>query len=867
MATTRKPRTTRAGGPDVYTYRGGRKLTLEKEPDEFVVRATGESATATGVRSAVRISSSSTRVKVPRGELEAKMAASRKLAPTHHAYKLADTGSEFLVTDRVLLRFKPATTAAQIDALAGKYALVMQERFSELEFMFQLTDDTGMNPLKLVVALTEDEPIVELADNDLNQRMQRQQFTPPTDTHYLRAWHLHQRFMHADVDPRSSSHCEQAWQLFDGFGSPDVVIAITDDGCRLDHGDFNDNKFAGWGYFKGSRLVTSADPDALASNMYQSGSNHGTSCAGVAAGEADGVLTVGAAPGCRLLPVKWESDESSLFVSDSKLRRVLDWIADKADVMSNSWGIVPDNLFASLVTDRIAQLSNSGGRRGRGIVFLWAAGNEDCPIEHDGNIAIPYTDGWQYNASGTRSWVGVRTARRFRNTLVGLPGVMHIAALASTAQRSHYSNHGFGIDLCAPSSNSHAFWRMGVAGLGIVAPTGEGQRYSLGFGGTSSATPLVAGIAALAISANPLLSAAEVISILQRTASKDLDLTPYRPTPPAAFDPQPTWDVSPAGPYAQGAFTHRGDADGSWSPWFGFGKVDAQRVVAEAIARRTAPAPVPTPGSGYSAQSSRVIAIPDVDTNGIEDRLALTGVGEVGSIALQVDIAHPYIGDLSVSLTSPDGTTAVTHNRSGANQRDLARTWTIADTPALAALIGKKVAGDWRLRVRDLASADVGKLRKWSLLVGPRMASSVALSENPGLTIPDNRASGLTRTLVSDLTGPITELTIEVDITHPYIGDLIVALTAPSGRRIVLHNREGRGADNLIRSWNTSTAAQLSPLIGENAKGTWKLEVADRDAADIGKLNRWRIALTAGATLANPAARRTTAANKQEMQV
>ena len=63
-------------------------------------------------------------------------------------------------------------------------------------------------------------------------------------------------------------------------------------------------KFASWAYFRGTRLVRSEDVEAEAGEMYQEGSNHGTSCAGVIAAELDAVLSVGAAPGCRLLPTR-----------------------------------------------------------------------------------------------------------------------------------------------------------------------------------------------------------------------------------------------------------------------------------------------------------------------------------------------------------------------------------------------------------------------------------------------------------------------------------------------------------------------------------------------------------------------------------
>ena len=81
---------------------------------------------------------------------------------------------------------------------------------------------------------------------------------------------------------------------------------MTDDGRKLDHPDsIRPASLLPGGYFSGTRLVTSHENDAQPAGMYQAGANHGTSCAGVIAGEADAVLMVGAAPACRLLPIKW----------------------------------------------------------------------------------------------------------------------------------------------------------------------------------------------------------------------------------------------------------------------------------------------------------------------------------------------------------------------------------------------------------------------------------------------------------------------------------------------------------------------------------------------------------------------------------
>ena len=567
----------------LYTYRGGQRLPLAKKPDQFVIRALPERIAQLPSQAKEQVSSASTRVVIPPGDLDPVMDQARRIAPTHHAYQLADTEEEFLITDRVFLTFAEGVDATEVSTIAGKYGLIQLEKYSERDYLFRLTDHTGMNPVKLVVKLTEEEPRVVRADHDLNVRAKKyavdlsdEEF--PDDPQYLQQWHLHRRSDDPQVDPRSSSRCEAAWELLDSFGSDEVVVGVTDDGCKLDHFDFDSpDKFAGWGYMRGTRLVSDREVDAEPEEMYQPGANHGTSCAGVIGGEVDGVLTVGAAPGCSLLPVQWESQGPSLFISDSKFLTVLNYLGDKVDVISNSWGSSPVSEWVPLVTERIAQLAASGGRRGSGILFLFASGNENCPISYESEVDIPYTPGW--NGSFTQ-WVGVRTSRVFRDNLVGIPGVLHVAALASNAQRSHYSNYGPGIMITAPTSNSHSYFRAQVTGLGITTTTGDDTEYTQRFGGTSSATPLVAGIAALVISANPTLSGQQVADLLRETASKDLNMTPYERTPPTNYDPDTSWDVSPVLP---GEFEESDDPLGSWSAWFGYGKADAEAAGAAAL--------------------------------------------------------------------------------------------------------------------------------------------------------------------------------------------------------------------------------------------------------------------------------------------
>ena len=824
-----------------YTYRCGEKVELEKSPDEIVVRALPERLDDAAIEGAEQVSSASTKIKVSDSELEALMNRSRDIAPTHHAYYEIESGSDFLITDRIFVTFKDALSDAHVDEFTGRYGLLKKTTYSDREYLFQLTNHTGMNPVKLVVTLMEEEPLVELAEHDLNQRMQKYAFSVPVDPDYARQWHLHTNFNDIDYDPRSCSMSENAWRLLDDFGNDDVVIAVTDDGCKLDHFDFDSlNKFTSWGYLRGERLITAVDIDADPNQMYKTGANHGTSCCGVIGGEVDAVLTAGASAGCQLLPIQWESSGPSLFISDSKLITTLNYISDKADVMSNSWGGVPISMWALNVVNRIRELALTGGRRGKGIVFLWAAGNENCLINHTASQDVPFTDGVAVQG-GSLVWIGVETTRVFRNNLVGIPGLIHIAALASTANRSHYSNYGPGMSLCAPTSNSHSYHRMTVRGLGITTTTGPSPSgVTDSFGGTSSATPLVAGVAALTISANPNLTALEVISILKQTASKDLDFTDYPKTPPASFDADTSWDVSPIAPFDDGQFIDNGDPDGTWSPWFGHGRVDAEAAVAEAINRLR-----PESVNQFTGSSSANKSIPDNNSSGITDSIFIDKFFLANSVSVGVDISHTYIGDLRVTLISPSGTVVTLHERNGGGQNDLKTTYDSNSVSALLALSGEQINGEWILRIQDLASVDNGTLNSWSLDISGDATSPSIHEESPGIIIPDNSASGIERTLLVPDVGQVDKISVDLDITHTYIGDLVVELVSPDSNSVLLHNLSGGSADNLIKTYTLTNTSILQSLRGDSIGGQWKLKVTDLAGADQGKLNRWALQLSA----------------------
>ncbi len=106
-----------------------------------------------------------------------------------------------------------------------------------------------------------------------------------------------------------------------------------------------------------------------------------------------------------------------------------------------------------------------------------------------------------------------------------VPEAIAVGASSDADCRSGYSQFGSALDFVAPSSagplNGRVTTTDRTGAEGYVPTT-----YSDGFGGTSSATPLAAGIAGLMLAINPALTATQVRQIMRNTADK-VGLEPY----------------------------------------------------------------------------------------------------------------------------------------------------------------------------------------------------------------------------------------------------------------------------------------------------------------------------------------------------
>jgi subtilisin family serine protease len=537
-------------------WRGGEAIEVEKQSDRFTVQSASPEQLErlreiAGVRGIRRVSRQVHKVETSQTDLDDVMAAMRSdafRAVVHHAYKpRGSEGTVYYLTDRIVVEFAAKATPAQIEALLAKHGLrLLKEYAVPNTVLVQVTRASGANPLKIANRLAAEKLVVYAEPNLVNRFAAA--YTPP-DGLFSRQWHLKARRA-PQLLAEASVEAPKAWDVT--RGSRSIVVAVVDDGFDIDHPDFQ-----GEGKIVQPRDFVDGD-----AKPFPGGEDyHGTPCAGVAIAESNGRGVVGAAPGCAFMPVR-----ISMAEDDDQTVEIFEEVAAHADVISCSWGPPPVySPLSRLVAATLARLARQGGPRSKGCVICFAAHNYDAPLR---DLSPPNAVRWK-DANGRT----ITTRGRIENGYACHPDVIAVAASTSLNRKAQYSNWGDEVCVCAPSDNWHPLDdAVYVPGRGIWTTDNEGvgsgftpnSRYTGDFGGTSSATPLVAGVAALVLSANPALTAAQVKDILQSTADRIVD----RSTDPMTGNACGTYD-----------------ADGR-SRWFGHGKVNAAKAVAEAVRRR-----------------------------------------------------------------------------------------------------------------------------------------------------------------------------------------------------------------------------------------------------------------------------------------
>jgi subtilisin-like proprotein convertase family protein len=171
---------------------------------------------------------------------------------------------------------------------------------------------------------------------------------------------------------------------------------------------------------------------------------------------------------------------------------------------------------------------------------------------------------------------------------------------------------------------------------------------------------------------------------------------------------------------------------------------------------------------------------------------------------------------------------------SATNQRDV--TFTAPAVSASTDLQFQVTVSDTRMGVSN-ASVKV--------TVMPASARLQVSSPDTPIAIPDNNATGVTSTINVAQSQLVTEMKVTVNITHTYIGDLVVTLLGPHNLTKILHNRAGRNTHDLHQTYLVPEA------VGQTTDGSWRLKVQDLAAIDVGTLDSWSIDFGVGNVPAN----------------
>ena len=155
-------------------------------------------------------------------------------------------------------------------------------------------------------------------------------------------------------------------------------------------------------------------------------------------------------------------------------------------------------------------------------------------------------------------------------------------------------------------------------------------------------------------------------------------------------------------------------------------------------------------------------AIPDGLSQGVGGPVATSTINipenaTIVEINVGVNISHPYIQDLKVTLRHPDNTPVRLIDQICQSQDGIVAT--IGDgygaasctnpvvgffspTQPISALTGKLSGGNWKLEVQDFVNADIGTLNSWSLQVCYLVDLSAQQFELENLSIAPNPNSG-----------------------------------------------------------------------------------------------------------------------------
>ena len=514
------------------------------------------------------------------------------------------------------------------------------------------------------------------------------------------AWHLgntgQSSFARNGGVPGEDVKVAEAYAL--GYTGRGVKIAVADSGLEITHEDIADNVLVN--QCRDYRLPYPFGTDPTSTELR---GDHGTSVAGlIAAVGWNGKGSRGIAPNAKVAGLN--------FLANSSDEAMIDQLLGDFDIFNQSYGIkqgqqgdkTTPRFYTPINVPYLVQIRYGVNRLrdGKGAIYVRAMGNAyfddfrgpnddwvSRPGNADGYVALPY-----------HIMVGAMNAHGVKSSYSTTGANIWISALGGE----------YGIDHPAMITIDQSSCDIGYSRIGEKKNPFEGGHelnpdcnYTSTFNGTSSATPVVSGIIALMLEANPDLTWRDVKHILAVTADQvDPNFAPLtHPLDPPGHINEPGWITNAAG--------------FKFHNWYGFGRVNAEAAVKMAKEYKSNW----KTWEEFSAlkELSTPLDIPNFDADGVEDTLVITNDIKIEAVQLVVSIDHEFTGDLGIELTSPSGTKSVVLNTNNSfNQPNLEGAIMLTN-----AFYGELSAGPWKIKVIDGGNlyTNEGQLKNWGLII------------------------------------------------------------------------------------------------------------------------------------------------------
>lgn len=485
----------------------------------------------------------------------------------------------------------------------------------------------------------------------------------PNDPLFSRQWHLRNTGQEAGKKGVDANVTE-VWDEYQGEG---VRIAIVDDGLQISHPDLAANVDVANHYDWND---DDEDPSPNVLKDY-----HGTAVGGIAAArDSNGVGGSGLAPRATLVGFRLIADLFSPEDEADAMVRGMDLI----DIKNNSWGISDGYPWELGVTGALFEAAMiqaaTLGRDGLGTISVWSAGNGRHRGDQGGK------DGYASNRHG-----------------------ITVGALTNKGALTFYSETGTHLCVVAPSAET----RAGIVTTDLTSIRGYNDGldlknlgdldYTNDFNGTSASAPVVAGVVALMLEANPNLNWRDVKEILLRSSTQVGGTSGW-----VSRDARPASNLP--------AVKHHHS--------FGGGLVNASAAVAMAKTWTSLGAEVEivktatsgeTSGAGLKAGTTIIIPEEAKRSNKI-NRLDLDFSDDtamrVEHVTVTLSITHTRRGDMTVKLVSPSGIISVLAPASALDFGADYSNWTFTSIRHW----GESSRGKWSVITHEQDDATTGKL-------------------------------------------------------------------------------------------------------------------------------------------------------------